>query len=231
MWININTDEIYRRAKQITVSGITYPHQAFRDSELLLSLGIKKYSEVSPDQRYYEFGQLTKVDNGTEVVGTYEAIPRDVATVQERMINDLNNTAKNKELEPIVDSGLGYKVHGKREDLDSFERGSKRGLTEVRDVDGIKRAVTPTQMAEIATAIETSGLALFNTKWTKFDEIKALATIEDCILYEATPYIYTYTQEDIDEMTYIDEITGLPVLPTIQVGDTEDRVRNNVREW
>ena len=55
----------------MVIGGITHPRQIFRDSDTLASLGIKPYSIVTPDSRYYHTGAFTLDESGDEVVGTY----------------------------------------------------------------------------------------------------------------------------------------------------------------
>ena len=232
MWIT-NSGDIIKSPKQIEVGGITYPRQVFMDKELLTTLGIKPYREVKVDDRYYWQGTLTKVDNGTEVVGTYEAIPRDIEALKEVMKSDLKSTFANKRLRPQVEVTIGldtFFVDGSRDDILNFEDGKLLGVTQIKDADGNFHAVTSADYDTIISAQKANGLALYNTKWTKEQEIDALATLDAIKLYEATPYVYTYTQADVDEATYIDEL-GNTVLPLFVVGETEDRLRNNVKEW
>ncbi len=223
MWINKNTTPFTRivKAQGVTIGGVQHPRNIFTKwSEAELN-AIGLYSVAIsglPDRRYYTAKEVE--DFTTDVCTiTYTATDRPLADVQAAMIKDLEKEELKRSELPLVDSGLGYKVKGSRDDLDSFERGSKRGLTELRDSNGVKRTVTPTELVDIATAIETNGLLLFNTKWIKFDEIKALTTVADCILYEATPYDYPITVEDVI-------LDNTLVEGTIIVKHT-----NNVTEW
>jgi hypothetical protein len=79
--------------KAMVISDITHPPGIFRDSSLLTSLGIKPYSTVTPDGRYYNLGAYTVDTSGAEVVGTYASTARDLATLRTRMLADANSTA------------------------------------------------------------------------------------------------------------------------------------------
>ena len=79
--------------KAMVISDITHPPGIFRDSAMLTSLGIKPYSETTPDFRYYHNGAYTVDTSGAEVVGTYASTARDVATLRTRMLDDANSTA------------------------------------------------------------------------------------------------------------------------------------------
>ena len=77
--------------KEMVISGITYPRAIFRDSDTLASLGIKPYSEIKPDSRYYSNGAYTVDTSGAEVVGTYAGTARDVDTLKASMLDTINS--------------------------------------------------------------------------------------------------------------------------------------------
>ena len=83
--------EIIKTPKAMVISGITHPPGIFRDSAMLTSLGIKPYSEVTPDSRYYTNGAYTVDTSGDEVVGTYASTARDVATLKAGMLGVINS--------------------------------------------------------------------------------------------------------------------------------------------
>ena len=75
----------------MVISGITYPRQIFRDSDTLTSLGIKPYSETTPDGRYYHNGAYTVDESGAEVVGTYAGTAKDVDKLKASMLDTINS--------------------------------------------------------------------------------------------------------------------------------------------
>ncbi len=77
--------------KEMVISGITYPRAIFRDSDTLTSLGIKPYSETTPDSRYYWNGAFTLDESGAEVVGSYAGTARDVDTLKASMLDTINS--------------------------------------------------------------------------------------------------------------------------------------------
>ena len=81
----------------MVIGGITHPRQIFRDSDTLASLGIKPYSVVTPDGRYYWNGAFTVDESGAEVVGTYAGTARDVDTLKTRMLGVINSQVKSKQ--------------------------------------------------------------------------------------------------------------------------------------
>ena len=89
--------EVIKTPKAMTISDVTHPKTIFRDSEMLASLGIKAYSTVTPDSRYYWNGELTTDESGEEVVGTYAGTERDVAALKESMLDTINSQVASKQ--------------------------------------------------------------------------------------------------------------------------------------
>jgi len=144
---------IIKTPKSLTVDGVTYPSAIFRDAEQLSSLGVKPYSEVRVDQRYYWTGQLTIDDSGDEAIGTYTSIDRDVDKLKEGMLGTINS-----------------QVSSKQGAIDWYwQRASKGG-----------KAVP----ADIQTYADT----IYAEQATKETEVDALVTLDDVMLYEATPF-------------------------------------------
>ena len=83
--------QIIKTPKAMVISDVTYPRGIFRDAATLSSLGIKPYSEVTPDNRYYWNGAYTVDTSGVEVVGTYAGTARDVATLKTNMLDKADN--------------------------------------------------------------------------------------------------------------------------------------------
>jgi len=81
----------------MVISGITYPRAIFRDSDTLASLGIKPYSQTTPDSRYYHNGAFTLDESGAEVVGTYAGTARDVDKLKENMLSVINSQVASKQ--------------------------------------------------------------------------------------------------------------------------------------
>ena len=87
--------QIIKTPKAMVISDVTHPPGIFRDSAMLTSLGIKPYSTVTPDSRYYNLGAYTVDTSGAEVVGTYAGIARDVATLKVGMLDKANSHVAN----------------------------------------------------------------------------------------------------------------------------------------
>ena len=88
MWYYDST--IIKTPKAITIDGITHPPAIFTDSSRLSGLGIKPYSEVLPDIRYYTYGSYSVNTSGSTVVGTTAGVAKDLATLRARMLDRTN---------------------------------------------------------------------------------------------------------------------------------------------
>ena len=82
--------QIIKTPKAMEIGDVLYPKAIFRDSAQLTALGIKPYSEVTPDSRYYWNGAYTVDTSGAEVVGTYAGTARDLATLRSSMLEKAN---------------------------------------------------------------------------------------------------------------------------------------------
>ena len=89
--------QIIKTPKTMVISDITYPKGIFRDTATLTSLGIKPYSEVTPDNKYYWNGAYTVDTTGDEVVGTYAGTARDVATLKEGMLSKADSAVASRQ--------------------------------------------------------------------------------------------------------------------------------------
>ena len=89
--------ETIKTPKAMVISDVTHPKGIFRDSAMLTSLGIKSYSEVTPDSRYYNNGAYTVDTSGAEVVGTYAGTAKDVDTLKAGMLNTINSQVASKQ--------------------------------------------------------------------------------------------------------------------------------------
>ena len=88
MWYYDST--IIKTPKAITIDGITHPPAIFTDSSRLSGLGIKPYSEVLPDIRYYTYGSYSVDTSGSTVVGTTAGVAKDLATLRAGMLERTN---------------------------------------------------------------------------------------------------------------------------------------------
>ena len=88
--------QIIKTPKAMEIGDVLYPKAIFRDSAQLTALGIKPYSEVTPDSRYYWNGAYTVDTSGAEVVGTYAGTARDVAALKTGMLAKANSAVASR---------------------------------------------------------------------------------------------------------------------------------------
>ena len=214
---NQNTNRVVTTKTVTTDKGIFYVNKL--TDEQLNTLGYYKLKyENQPSRRYYTSEVTTAIVNGVYTT-SYRAVDKEISTVKAAMIKDLFETAEILLDTAEIDTTLGFKVKAARKDLDTYERGSKRNVLDVRDVNFKKYTITKQELDSIVNAVETNGILLLQTKGIKFDEIDAFTTVAECILYEATPY--EVEEEIIDEMGE----------PTGEGTHTVTRYKNNVKEW
>lgn len=82
---------IINKPESIKVGGYVYNQDLFKDQNKLAELGIKPYRLVVPDSRYYSQGTLKISNLDNEVVGTYDAIGKDVNILKEEMLTTIKN--------------------------------------------------------------------------------------------------------------------------------------------
>ena len=88
--------EIIKTPKAMLISGLKYSKALFKDASKMAELGIKPYSEVAPDNRYYWNGAYSVDTSGSEVVGTYASTAMDVATLKTSMLVRTKNIVTNR---------------------------------------------------------------------------------------------------------------------------------------
>ena len=88
--------EIIKTPKTMTVLGLQYSKDLFKDAEKMTELGIKPYREVTPDGRYFYNGGYTVDISGDEVVGTYAQIGKDTDSLTKNMLNTIKSQLTSK---------------------------------------------------------------------------------------------------------------------------------------
>jgi hypothetical protein len=215
---NVNTGKIEELSKTIVVNGVAKYTSKMTDVQLI-EAGFYPISFSSvPDRKYYTYTESSKLVNNIWTIA-YNVEPRDTEEVKQRMLKDLSDTFKVLSKRPKVDTTLGFIIDGGREDLENLKVGKEFNLPFIKDANGINHSITNEDYDTAILAIKQNGINLYQTKWNKKAEIDSFTTIEQCILYEATPY-----EEEIEE---IDETTLEPTGNMIVV----TKYRNNVKEW
>ena len=97
MWFVGNTEAgfVVTKARGLTIGDTQYPRNIFVlwSKEELAAIGIKPYSEVRSDPRYYTDGALTRTESGGDIVGTYTAVARDVDHLKSNMLGTVKSIA------------------------------------------------------------------------------------------------------------------------------------------
>lgn len=95
MWFvgNTETGFVVTKARGLTISDVQYPRNIFAlwSKAELAAIGVMPYSETRLDQRYYNQGALTRTESDGEMVGTYAAIDKDVATLKTNMLSSVKS--------------------------------------------------------------------------------------------------------------------------------------------
>ena len=84
--------EIIKTPKAMQISDLKYSKGLFHDTAKMAELGIKPYSEVTPDNRYYTNGAYTVDTSGAEVVGTYAGTAKTAASLTASMLVQTKST-------------------------------------------------------------------------------------------------------------------------------------------
>ena len=82
--------ETIKTPRAMQIGDLKYSRGLFKDATKMAELGIKPYSQVTPDNRYYHNGAYTVDTSGAEVVGTYAGTAKDVATLKASMLEEIN---------------------------------------------------------------------------------------------------------------------------------------------
>ena len=97
MWFVGNTETGFtvNKARGLTIGDVQYPRNIFVlwSKEELAEIGIKPYSEVHPDQRYYTSGALTCTESDGDMVGTYASVAKDVTALKDTMLQSVKSIA------------------------------------------------------------------------------------------------------------------------------------------
>ena len=151
MWFVGNTEVgfVVNKARGLTIGDVQYPRNIFVlwSKEELAAIGIKPYSETRLDSRYYNQGALTRAESDGEMVGTYEAVAKDVDHLKNNMLSTVKSVAGS--LQSHVD---WY-----------WSRAAKGGTAVPSDV--------ATHATAIYTVMETKETAI--AALTTLDEVKA----------------------------------------------------------
>ena len=195
MWFvgNVETGFTVNKARGLTIGDVQYPRNIFVlwSKEELAAIGIKPYSEVHPDKRYYSDGALTRTESNGDMVGTYAAVAKDVDALKETMLSSVKLIAGS--LQSNVD---WY-----------WSRAAKGGTAVPSDV--------ATHATAIYTVMETKETAI--AALTTLDEVKAYQNKPMVGTYKvkhtSDEGVETYGPETYTTNHEVDQVThGWPTL-------------------
>ena len=78
--------QIIKTPRAMQIGDLKYSKGLFKDATKMAELGIKPYSQVTPDNRYYHNGAYTVDTSGAEVVGTYAGTAKTAASLTPNML-------------------------------------------------------------------------------------------------------------------------------------------------
>jgi len=84
--------QIIKTPKAMQIGDLKYGKALFKDTAKMAELGIKPYSQVTPDSRYYHNGAYTVDTSGAEVVGTYAGTARTASDLTANMLDQTKST-------------------------------------------------------------------------------------------------------------------------------------------
>ena len=181
--------QIIKTPKAMQIGDLKYSKGLFKDATKMAELGIKPYSETTPDGRYYYNGAYTVDTSGAEVVGTYAGTAKTAATLTADMLVQTKST-----------------VTSRMEAIDWYwVRASKSGGTAVPSAIATYSAALYTEYAAkkteiaalntLAKVIEYEGRA-----YTQVDKVQTLN--EDGSFKEYHASETTSTAREIDMVTH-----------------------------
>ena len=84
--------QIIKTPRAMQIGDLKYSKGLFKDTAKMAELGIKPYSQVTPDSRYYHNGAYTVDTSGAEVVGTYAGTAKTAASLTPNMLEKTKST-------------------------------------------------------------------------------------------------------------------------------------------
>ena len=171
---------IINKPESIKVGGYVYNQDLFKDQNKLAELGIKPYRLVVPDSKYYSQGALNISNLDNEVVGTYDAIGKDVNLLKEEMLTTIKN-----QLSTLLSNTDWYYLRKLRTGTDVPSDIQKYSDTLYAEYDVKKKEINA--MTKISQIEEYQ-----NRKHTAVDKVRHVST-EGKVTYG--PETKTYTRE------------------------------------
>jgi hypothetical protein len=221
---NQNKDRIENNPKVVTIDGVTMLWSASTEEQRVGAGYYPVKYESKPNTRYYTSKEQRQLV-GNEYVISYISEPIDIETLKDKMKQEVIEIAKSKLDEATAKyspAEMASWENLEREAI-AYTQGAEIELCTMLKNEADMCGQTYDDLANevIINANNLRDLRTYivSTRYNKINEIKLLGSIEDIVLYEATPYEYTYTEADVTKD--ID----------IVAGDTVIRYKNNLTAW
>lgn len=202
MWFvknpTIETGFVVNKPHGITVNDVQYPRNIFTawSKAELAAIGVLPYRENKVDTRYYNQGALTRTEVGGEIIGTYEALPKDVDTLKAAMLDSVKSQVSS--LQGAVD---WY-----------WSRASKGGKAVPTDIATYATALyTEMDAKEVAIIAITDLAGVIAYQNTPMTEVRKVKHTDDAGVETYGPETETFERE-VDQVTF-----GWPANPTDEV--------------
>lgn len=225
MWLNKSDNSVIAKPKAITVGGIDYPSAVFsKYSEAELNaINIFTITEDPiPNRRYYTYNEV--LDTATVHISR-TLVERPLADVQAVMLKDLEDVANSKFDATTAGYTAGEMSSWAELEADAIAHQTtpltSGMLYDEATIAGITVDELATKVLTNASLFKQAKSYISGMRKKKSLEIQALATVDDCIAYENTPYEYTITAEDV-----ANDENG-----TLVEGDVVTRYKNQVKDW
>jgi len=215
-------DKIVDLPKTIEVDGINRLTSKMTEDELIAQGYYPISYESKPNRRYYTSTE-NKALVGNVYTIAYTPTEKPLVDVQATLIASVEETANKKFNEATTGYTAGEMSSWNELESDAREHQVEPLLSGMLYDEAMISGITVDELADkvLTNAIGFKQVKsyLSGTRKKKILEVAEL-NFDACILYEATPYDYTLTEEDI--VDGIGEGT---------IGDVVVRYRNNVTEW
>jgi len=198
-----------------------FSNEQLADIEAMELRGFRVLKEEPyPDRRYYSYVESVDYTNSTR---TRVPVDLDINLIKSRMVSSVNTVAKDKFNQATVDYTAGEMASWPELESEAKEVVGGGILTDGMLFDeayfsGIDIGDLALKVTSNADTFRQLKSYISGTRKKLTDIINNLSTIDECILFESTPYEYTITEEDVLE-------NGLVV------GDVVTKYKNNCTDW
>jgi hypothetical protein len=253
MWVNKNTTRVYNKPKPVTIDGIQYPKEIFTkwSEEELNAIGL--YTVVVTGQhnrRYYDSEKVEDLTATPPTIG-YTAIEKPLSEVQANLIKTIEETATKK----FEQATSGYTASEMSSWVEMEAQAREHLVTPLTSgmlydeamVAGISVDDLANKVIANADALKAVKAYIAGTRAKKIAEVKALTSVNECILYESTPYealVELIPMEEFQDKESLDEYgeslgVNLDARKSLEnmyadlvaASPVETRYKNNTIEW